>query len=63
MKPINDYVDEIRTPEFPTPPAKRQCNRFASVGLSAYDILPWNAYPWYTDRAPKAAELMPRNTR
>ena len=39
------------------PTAERQCNRFESVGLSAYDILPWNAYLWYINHAPKAAEL------
>ncbi|TFC28776.1 uracil-DNA glycosylase [Cryobacterium sp. TMT1-3] len=97
IKPINDYIDEIRTAELwvpyvapahgginarvlsvlrdpgpatrkdvgsgfisvenDDPTAERQCNRFESVGLSAYDILPWNAYPWYINRAPKATEL------
>ncbi|TFD71603.1 uracil-DNA glycosylase [Cryobacterium sp. Hb1] len=97
IKPINDYVDEISTPDLwvpyvapihgginarvlsvlrdpgpatqkdtgsgfisienDDPTAERQCNRFESVGLSAYDILPWNAYPWYISRAPQAAEL------
>ncbi|WP_104099496.1 uracil-DNA glycosylase [Cryobacterium sp. M96] len=97
IKPVNDYVDEISTPDLwvpyvapihggidarvlsllrdpgpatqretgsgfisienDDPTAERQCNRFESVGLSAYDILPWNAYPWYVNRSPKAAEL------
>ena len=97
IKPINDYVDEISTPDLwvpyvapihgginarvlsvlrdpgpatrkdkgsgfisienDDPTAERQCARFASVGVSACDILPWNAYPWFINRAPKAAEL------
>ena len=30
---------------------------FADAGIDAGDIVPWNAYPWYINRAPKAAEL------
>jgi len=31
---------------------------FAAAGLDACDILPWNAYPWYINRAPNATELV-----
>lgn len=27
------------------------------AGLSPFDLLPWNAYPWYIDKAPTAAQL------
>lgn len=30
---------------------------FSSAGIDMSDVLPWNAYPWYINRAPKAAEL------
>lgn len=30
---------------------------FAGAGIDASDIVPWNAYPWYINRAPKAADL------
>jgi hypothetical protein len=30
---------------------------FCDAGIDARDILPWNAYPWYINRKPKAAEL------
>ena len=30
---------------------------FEGAGIDAGDIVPWNAYPWYINRAPKAAEL------
>jgi hypothetical protein len=39
------------------PTAEALCELFAGVGISARDIVPWNAYPWYINRAPKAAEL------
>lgn len=39
------------------PTAERQGQLLATVGLDAADILPWNAYPWYINRAPRAAEL------
>lgn len=39
------------------PTAERQGQLLATAGLDATDILPWNAYPWYINRAPKAAEL------
>jgi hypothetical protein len=39
------------------PSAQRQGELLASAGLTAFDILPWNAYPWYINRAPRAAEL------
>lgn len=37
--------------------AERQCNAFAEVGVDPSDTTPWNAYPWYINRAPKTAEL------
>lgn len=30
---------------------------FADAGIPADDIVPWNVYPWYINRAPSAAEL------
>jgi hypothetical protein len=30
---------------------------FAKVEIDASDIVPWNVYPWYINRAPRAAEL------
>jgi hypothetical protein len=30
---------------------------FAKAKIDASDIVPWNVYPWYINRAPKAAEL------
>jgi hypothetical protein len=30
---------------------------FSSAGIDATHVVPWNAYPWYINRAPKAAEL------
>ncbi len=30
---------------------------FADAGISADDIVPWNIYPWYINRAPTAEEL------
>lgn len=30
---------------------------FAEADIGAEDIVPWNVYPWYVNRAPKAAEL------
>jgi hypothetical protein len=38
------------------PTAEQQCVAFADVGIAARDITPWNAYPWYINRAPTAAE-------
>ena len=38
------------------PTAERQVEAFAAVGIQASDITPWNAYPWYVNRAPTAAE-------
>lgn len=39
------------------PTAKRQCVLFRSVGVTPADVMPWNAYPWYIGRKPRAAEL------
>jgi hypothetical protein len=30
---------------------------FADAGINAREVVPWNAYPWYINRAPTAAEL------
>jgi hypothetical protein len=38
------------------PTAERQCELFEEYGISARCVLPWNAYPWYINRAPRAAE-------
>lgn len=37
--------------------AELQAQLLETVGLSTADLLPWNAYPWYINRAPKASEL------
>lgn len=39
------------------PTAERTCRLFAAAGIPALEIVPWNAYPWYINRNPKAAEL------
>lgn len=38
------------------PTAQRQAEAFAAVGIQLSDITPWNAYPWYINRAPTGAE-------
>jgi hypothetical protein len=38
------------------PTAERQDRAFASVGIAVADTTPWNAYPWYINRRPTAAE-------
>ena len=38
------------------PTAERQSKLFAENGISPRLVLPWNAYPWYINRAPRAAE-------
>ena len=37
--------------------AEKQFRIMESVGLAPQDSTPWNAYPWYVNRAPSAAEL------
>lgn len=37
--------------------AETICGYFSNSGIDAKDIVPWNSYPWYINRAPKAAEL------
>jgi hypothetical protein len=39
------------------PTAENQAELFDRFGIQASDVLPWNAYPWYINRAPNAAEL------
>ena len=39
------------------PTAERICGLFRDAGIDATDIIPWNAYPWYINRSPRAAEL------
>lgn len=39
------------------PTAERQLELFEQHGISARQVLPWNAYPWYINRAPNATEL------
>jgi len=38
------------------PTAERQCELFEEYGIPPRSVLPWNAYPWYINRAPRAAE-------
>jgi hypothetical protein len=39
------------------PTAENQAELFNRFGIQASEVLPWNAYPWYINRAPNAAEL------
>lgn len=39
------------------PTAERQLELFERHGISPREVLPWNAYPWYINRAPNASEL------
>lgn len=39
------------------PTAELQAQIFEEAGISASDVTPWNAYPWYINRSPNAAEL------
>ncbi len=36
--------------------AEAQCKLFDAYGISPRLVLPWNAYPWFIDRAPNAKE-------
>jgi hypothetical protein len=37
--------------------AEQQWHLFHDAGIDVGTVLPWNAYPWYTDGTPSAAEL------
>ena len=37
--------------------AERYATMLDEAGIAVSDILGWNAYPWYINRAPRAAEL------
>lgn len=37
--------------------AALQADLLDTVGVSPFELLPWNAYPWYINRAPRAPEL------
>lgn len=37
--------------------AELQAILLEEAGLSPFDLLPWNAYPWYINRAPNVAQL------
>lgn len=39
------------------PTAEFQAKTFEQAGIAPHDVTPWNAYPWYINRSPKAAEL------
>ncbi|MFH9725420.1 uracil-DNA glycosylase [Streptomyces sp. NPDC017254] len=39
------------------PTAELQALIFEGAGVAPQDVTPWNAYPWYINRLPKAAEL------
>ena len=40
------------------PSAELQCAQLEQAGLTAADLLPWNAYPWYINRKPNGPELL-----
>lgn len=37
--------------------AELQSILLEKAGIAPFDLLPWNAYPWYINRAPRASEL------
>lgn len=37
--------------------AAKQCELMAGAGLVPSDLTPWNAYPWYINRAPSKAQI------
>lgn len=37
--------------------ADKMCSLIAEARIDVSDMVPWNAYPWYINRKPKAAEL------
>ncbi len=37
--------------------AETMCKLLSEVGIDVIDMVPWNAYPWYINRQPNAAEL------
>ena len=39
------------------PTAELQARIFEDAGIAPRDVTPWNAYPWYINRSPNAAEL------
>ncbi|MBM7440018.1 uracil-DNA glycosylase [Streptomyces sp. HB132] len=39
------------------PTAELQAQIFEKAGIAPRDVTPWNAYPWYINRSPNAAEL------
>lgn len=39
------------------PTAQTQCELFEEYGIPLRTVLPWNAYPWYINSKPKAAQL------
>lgn len=39
------------------PTAEAIAGYFAGVGIEADEIVPWNVYPWYINRAPRVQEL------
>ncbi len=39
------------------PTAQKICELFRESCIDASEIVPWNAYPWYINRNPRAAEM------
>jgi Uracil DNA glycosylase superfamily len=39
------------------PTAERLSGLFEAAGISATEVVPWNAYPWYINKAPTAGQL------
>lgn len=37
--------------------AAAMSEHFGSVGISADEVVPWNVFPWYINRAPSSAEI------
>jgi len=37
--------------------AEKMCELIAEAGIDVSEVVPWNAYPWYINRAPNAAEI------
>lgn len=55
-KTLDDGGSGLLCIENDDPTAEAQCHAFAEADIQLVDITPWNAYPWYINRAPTAAE-------
>lgn len=54
---VNEGGSGMLSVENDDPTAEKQFELMTTAGLIATDFTPWNAYPWFIDRAPTADEL------